>query len=244
MSKEADDIRRQVLAAFEHEPRVNLHTDTIEIEFDNGIATLSGEVANIAAKRLTLELTAAIPAVAGIVDRLHTRPAVQMRDGEIADHLADALLQDSSFDNCSMYRTVRDERSMIRDAGPDRYAWTIELRVQEGIVTLDGEVPSLSHKRLAGAIAWWIPGSRDVINGLGVVPDERDTDNEILDALRLILEKDRLIDASQISASCENAVVTLTGLVSSKEQRDIVEFDAWAIFGVHNVVNRVVVVTG
>ncbi len=91
-------------------------------------------------------------------------------------------------------------------------------------------------------LAWWVPGSRDVVNGLGVEPDERDTEQEILDALRLVLEKDPLVDASQIGARCDGAVITLTGAVTADSARAAVEFDAWALFGVDRVVNRIDVV--
>lgn len=235
----ASDVRRELMALLEREPRVNLHRDTIEIEFDEGIATLSGEVSDIAAKRLTLELAAAIPAVSGIVDRLHTRPAAEMGDGEIADHLEHALVRETSFDECSLFRQVRDDRNIIRSAAGGEDAWVVEIRVEDGVVTLDGEVPSLSHKRLAGALAWWVPGSRDVINGLGVEPPEDDTDDEILDALRLVLEKDRLVDETQIKASCSNSVITLRGLVRSDAEKELAEFDAWALFGVDKVINEV-----
>ena len=50
---------------------------------------------------------------------------------------------------------------------------SIVIEVKKGIVTLNGEVPSLTHKRLAGVLAWWVPGTRDVVNGLEEVPAER-----------------------------------------------------------------------
>jgi osmotically-inducible protein OsmY len=233
-------IRPALLAALEHEPRVNLHRDTVEIDYDDGVLVLSGEVADVAAKRLTLELAAALPSVTGIVDRLHTKPAVSMGDGEIADHLERELLGESAFDECGIARQVRDERTVVREASQP--PWSIELRVTDGIVTLDGEVPSLSHKRLAGVLAWWVPGSRDVINGLGVEPPEDDNEGEILDALRLVLEKNPLVDASQVAATCTGATITLRGLVGSDRQKDLVELDAWYLFGVDKVVNELEVV--
>jgi osmotically-inducible protein OsmY len=231
-------IERKLAAALEHEPRVNLHRDRVEISYDDGIATLSGEVADIAAKRLTLERVAALPEVRGIVDRLRTKPAVAMGDGEIADHLQRQLLGESAFNDCAIGRRVRDERTAVREAPARRQSWSLELRVTDGVVTLDGEVPSLSHKRLVGAFAWWVPGSRDVVNGLGVEPPEDDNDGEILDALRLVLEKDPLVDATQVTAACSDAVITLRGLVDNDRQRDLIEFDAWYLFGVDDVVNE------
>lgn len=236
---DAAQVEKNLKAALEHEPCVNLHRDRIEIEFDGGVATLSGEVGDLAAKRITLELAAALPAVRGIVDRLHVRPIQTMGDGAIADHIEHALLRDSAFDQCEIRRHVRDSRSVVRRAAATDQAWWIEVQVEDAVVTLDGEVPSLTHKRLAGVLAWWVPGSRDVINGLGVEPDEEDTDQEVLDGLRVVLEKDPLVDASQIRPSCKDWVVTLEGLVASDAARDAAAFDAWALFGVDKVVNRI-----
>jgi osmotically-inducible protein OsmY len=86
--------------------------------------------------------------------------------------------------------------------------------------------------------AWWVPGSRDVINGLGVEPPENDNDDEILDALRLVLEKDPLVNATQVGATCADTVITLRGLVSNDRQKDLIEFDAWYLFGVNQVINE------
>jgi osmotically-inducible protein OsmY len=42
--------------------------------------------------------------------------------------------------------------------------------VTDGVVLLEGHVISQSHLRFAGALAWWTPGRRDVINALEVRP--------------------------------------------------------------------------
>ncbi|HEX6995452.1 MAG TPA: BON domain-containing protein [Gammaproteobacteria bacterium] len=235
---DAIDVIKRIESALEHEPKVNLHRSDIAIEFADGTAILSGEVENIAAKRLALERAAALPEVSGIVDRLHVKPAEAMGDGEIASHIEHALTSDSAFDDCAVAKTVGETREVVRPRDPDRQRWWIDIRVEDGVVTLDGVVPSLSHKRLAGAMAWWVPGSRDVVNGLGVEPDERDSDAEIVDALELVLEKDPLLDASQIRATCKDAVVTLRGYARNETERDLAEFDAWAVFGVDDVVNE------
>jgi len=240
---DAAEIVKKIEAALEHEPRVNPHRDRIVVELDDGVVTLSGEVSDIAAKRLTLRRAAALPGVRGIVDRLHVRPAEPMGDGEIADHVEHFLTGESTFDDCAISRRVGDTHEIVRPREPGRDRWWIEIGVDDGIVTLDGEVPSLSHKRLAGAMAWWVPGSRDVVNGLGVVPDEEDSDEEILDALRLVHEKDPLLDADQLHATCKNFVVTLDGYVRTESERNLAEFDAWAVFGVDGVVNRIVAET-
>ena len=59
-----------------------------------------------------------------------------------------------------------------------------------------GAAISLSHKRLAGVLAWWTPGCRDVVNSLDIVPPERDSDEEVQDALAEVrrAERDRRRD--------------------------------------------------
>ncbi|HEY8519144.1 MAG TPA: BON domain-containing protein [Gammaproteobacteria bacterium] len=233
---DANHLAKQLKSALEHEPRLNLRRDRVDVQLTDGVATVAGEVDDLAAKRRTLELAASLLPVDGIVDRLHVRPVEPMGDGAIADHVEQALLRDSAFDECSVYRKVRGAREKVRTAGS---AWWIEVGVEDGVVTLDGEVPSLSHKRLAGVLAWWVPGCRDVVNGLGVEPPEDDNDLEILDALRIVLEKDPLVDASQITATAHDAVITLDGFVASEASRHAAEYDAWALFGVDDVVNKI-----
>jgi osmotically-inducible protein OsmY len=95
----------------------------------------------------------------------------------------------------------------------------------------------LTAKRLAGVLAWWVPGSRDVVNGIEVLPPAEDNDDEVVDAVRLVLEKNPFVNASQIRVSCSNYIVTLEGLVKSEAQRRMAEADAWYVFRVDRVVN-------
>ena len=125
---------------------------------------------------------------------------------------------------------------MIRDSAAPNYG-VIDLSVNDGVVLLDDHVPSLAQKRLAGVLAWWVPGSRDVINGMAVEPHEEDNDEELLDAVRLILEKDPFVNADQIRVSAKNSVVTLEGLVINDVQRRKAENDAWYVFGVDKDIN-------
>lgn len=230
-------ICAQVRAALEHESRINLHRYPIHLRYEDGILTVDGEVAHIVAKKLALELAAAVPGVDGLVDRLRVAPTRAMGDGAVRDHVRDALLQEPAFTTFAV--AVRDQGQVdtVRPASGTPYG-SLEVAVAVGVVTLNGQVPSLSHKRLAGVLAWWVPGSRDVINGLAVEPPEEDTDDEITDAVRLVLEKDRFVTADQIRVRTRERIVTLEGLVPNTTIREMAEFDAWYVFGVDRVVNR------
>jgi osmotically-inducible protein OsmY len=125
----------------------------------------------------------------------------------------------------------------IREAAAPN-SGAIELSVNDGVVLLDDHVPSLAKKRLAGVLAWWVPGSRDVVNGMAVEPPEEDNDEELLDTVRLVLTRDPFVDADQIRISANDYVVTLEGLVINDVKRRAAENDAWFVFGVDKVVNK------
>lgn len=231
------EIIKQVRGALEFEPRVNLHSHPIAIGFTDGVVTLEGEAADVAAKKLALELAAAVNGVRGVIDRLRVAPADRRGDGAIRDVLCGFLLNESELRTCSL-RLRGNGAKVLREASGDG-AGEIEVAVGDGVVTLEGSVISLSHKRIAGVLAWWTPGCRDVVNSLDVQPPEEDNDAEVVDALRLVLEIDPLVDAGQIRASCDDYVVTLDGCVRSAEERRQAEHDAWCLFAVDDVVNRI-----
>ena len=81
-------ITRQVHALLEREPRINLHRHPVQISNANGVVVLEGEVADVAAKKLALDLAASVPGVDGIVDRLRVAPGEARGDGAIRDSRA------------------------------------------------------------------------------------------------------------------------------------------------------------
>jgi len=219
-------------------PGLGPHHEAIALAFADGIMTVEGEVGDVAAKKLALECIAALPQVAGVVDRLRVKPAQPMRDKEIRDHLRNALLQEPAFSDLALREVVKGQVLAVREPVGGA-GGTITIEVEDGVAVLNGSVRGLAHKRLAGVLAWWVPGSRDVINGIAVDPPEEDSDGEITEAVRVALEKDPFVDAGQIRVATANSVVTLVGLVPSDAEREMAEFDAWYVFGVDRVVNRI-----
>lgn len=233
-----EEVLNAVRRAWRSEPRIGPQAPHVAMELDAGTLTLEGEMPDVAAKKLALELAAGAEGVTGIVDRLHVAPAERMEDGEIRDHLRHALEQEPAFAELALSEMDSGEEKVLREPAERRRGW-IRASVAEGVVTLDGEVPGLEFKRLAGLLAWWVPGSRDVVNGLGLSPEEADNDAEITDAVRMALEKDPFVNAGQIIVGTVDAVVTLAGLVPSESERHMAECDAWYVFGVDRVHNKI-----
>lgn len=230
-------ILKAVRAVFEHDRRINLHRYPISMDFDEGVLTLEGEVERLAVKKLALELAMTIPGVTGIVDRLRVRPAERAGDGAILAGVRNALLQEPALENCTIRVKSKGQVETVRESLVEPHG-EIEVSVTDGVVLLDGHVVNLAQKRLAGVLAWWVPGTRDLVNDLDVIPPEEDHDDEITDAVRLVLEKDPFLDASQIHVTTRNAVVTLEGLVRTELQKQMAENDAWYVFGVDQVINK------
>ena len=217
MEKEVLDRVRGAITGATH---IDLRKTPIHITFEGDAIAIEGEVRRVAHKKRALKAAMEVVGPAGIIDRLRVAPAKKMGDEEIRRHI---------------YGGLEDEPTI--DAG------TIDVRVEDGIVDLEGRVHSLIHKRIAGLIAWWVPGTRDVINSLEVDPPEEDSDLEITEAVRLALEKDRLVDHSSIMVATQGWMVTLSGSVKDEVEREVAEDDAWYIWGVDDVVNLIEVVS-
>jgi len=237
-----DKLEAKVRAALRSEPMLGpaFHLRALEIEPD-GSVILGGEVPSVAAKKMALEKVAAIPGIAGIVDRLHVAPAAQMGDGEIRVHVRDAMIEEPAFERLEIRESVGGPFQLARGV-PQGARGSIDIEVRDGIVTLNGAIPGLTSKRLAGVMAWWVPGVRDVVNGIEVNPPEEDGPDMIEEAVRVALEKDPIVNASQIRVGVRNTWVRLTGAVAASAEREAAEKDAWCVLGVDNVLNEIEVV--
>lgn len=227
---------KQVRAAFEREPRINLHRNPIDLHMEGETLYLRGEVDSIAAKRLASRIAAGVsPRVA---DQIRVTPAEPRDDGAIKDAVVRAFEQEAAFRECNIAVSWHEQHEVIR-ATQGTLACSIHITIHEGVVTLEGVVESLSHKRLAEALGWWASGVRDLKGRLRIAPDQSDSDSEITDAVNLVLEKDPLVHSGQIHVATARGTVILEGLVREEQEREMAEMDAWYLSGVDQVVNRI-----
>lgn len=233
------ELLAKVRATLRSEPSLGaqFHPSALEIESD-GALVLGGEVDSVKAKKLALERVAALPGISIIVDRLHVKPATHMSDKEIRVHIRDMLVEEASFRHLEI-REIQDSGYALLRGAPAVNRGNIDFEVKDGVITLDGQVPGLTSKRLAGVMAWWVPGVRDVVNGMAVEPPEDDGPDMIAEAVRVVLEKDPFVDADQVRVGVRNTVVRLTGLVPTETEREAAERDSWCVFGVDNVINEI-----
>lgn len=216
---------------------IGAHAHHLSLDCRDGVLFLAGEVDSVAVKKQVLEQAAAIQGVVGIVDRLQVAPAARMGDGEVARLLGDSLVAENAFSALAITAAEGAKPPRLLQDPPVK-SGSISFRVADGVVTLNGEVRALDQKRLAGVLAWWIPGARDVINGIAVEPPDREDDATLADAIRIVLEKDPLVEAAGIRVVVTGGTAVLSGSAPTEGQRAMAENDAWCVFGVDHVVNR------
>lgn len=233
------EVLAKVRATLRSEPRLgpSFHASELRIEPD-GALVLAGEVPSVAAKKLALERVAALGGIAGIVDRLHVRPAVRMTDKEIRVHLRDMLIEELSFKHLEISEAEAGSLRLVRGV-PTGARGIIQTEVRDGVVTLNGRVPGLVSKRLAGVMAWWVPGVCDVVNGIAVEPPEDDGPEMIAEAVRVVLERDPFVNVGQVGVDVQGTTIRLLGLVRSEIEKQAAERDAWCIFAADKVINAI-----
>lgn len=234
------ELVRSVTAALEIDPRVNRHRLPLHVGAGDGALLIEGEVDDIVAKRVALRIARDLAGRDGVVDRLHLRPADPRPDGDMLDALTRSLLAAVDLRNCTLRRRHRGTLETLREAPGDASSGELSFAVVDGVVELDGRVLSLSHRRIVEALAWWVPGCRDVVDRLHVEPPEQDGDTELADAVRLVLEMDpSLAEADQVGINVRLGVVSLHGVLREPAQKRRAEQDAWAVDGVNEVLNAI-----
>lgn len=234
-----ETVLKKAQAAIEVEPRINSHSYPLHIELKDSTLVLDGDVETVAAKRLAVRLVREAAGVDGVIDQLHVVPSERKADGEILESFTQLLLGQIDLKNCTIHRRARGRVELLREDLHDDRSGEITFSVVDGTVILEGHVISLSHLRIAEVLAWWVPGCCNVDNRLAVVPAERDSDDEVSDAIRLALEMDPLLThADQINISTNGGIVALQGVIGSEDERHMAEFDAWCVPGVCDVENR------
>ncbi|AOI99751.1 BON domain-containing protein [Burkholderia sp. LA-2-3-30-S1-D2] len=120
-----------------------LGEQAVHVTVENGCVTLSGEVMWSYQMQEAERAVERLRGVTRIINEIHVRPHPTQSD--IAGKIQAALIRHATEE-----------------------AAHVGITVQDGCVTLTGEVGSLSERRLAFDAAWSAPGVRDVVDQLTV----------------------------------------------------------------------------
>lgn len=113
-----------------------------------------------------------------------------------------------------------------------------DVQVDDGIVTLVGDVDTLLSHQRAIVLAESIRGVRSIVDRLSVVTPVR-ADRELERDVQLTLQVESAVEFVQLETNVEKGHVTLDGRVDSYAERDLAEQAVAGIRGVVRLNNRI-----
>lgn len=139
----------------------------------------------------------------------------------------------------SLQKSVLDEL----DWEPSVNAADIGVTVQDGVVTLGGQVETYAAKLAAERAAARVRGVKAVVGHLEVklADPSRETDASIAERVAQKLEWDITLPPHRIKAAVEGGWVTLSGEVDCHYQKTAAFYDVHNLAGVVGVVNLIAV---
>lgn len=203
-------IQEDVMEQIRWEPF--LQASEIGVAVHHGIVTLSGHVDSYA-KKLTAEN--AVKKIAGVKAiaediQIGVSPAFNKSDTEIAEAVLSAL---------KWHSAVQEEK--------------IKIKVENGVVRLEGEVEWDYQRINAGSAIEYLTGVRSVINLITVKPTI--TAEGIEQKISAAFHRSATIDSGRIAAEVSGNKVILHGKVRTIAEKEDAEAAAWSAPGVRDV---------
>lgn len=211
--KSDSEIQKNVMEELSWEPLLN--ASEIGVAVKNGVVTLSGTVNTYSKKLAAEEAAKRVLGVKAVAEDLEVIIPVlgKKTDADIAQAVINAL---------KWHTSVPDEK--------------IKVKVENGWVTLDGEVEWEFQRNSARTAVKNLAGVVGISNNIAIVPTLKisDVKNKITSAF----QRSATIDAEKITISSEGSKVILTGKVRSYVEKRDAEKAAWLAPGVNKVENK------
>jgi len=211
------ELQNDVVAELKWEPR--LREDEIGVAVKDGVVTLTGSVPDYAQRRIAARAAERVMGVRAVAQELTVKipDGLHRTDTELAHQVVNALAWDVEIP-------------------PQK----IKAKVENGWVTLDGEVDWQFQRNSAERAVRYLIGVKGVSNlvTLKVHASPYDVAQHIKQALHRSAEA----DASKVHVTAAGGRVTLTGTVRSWPERADVERAAWSATGVTAVDDRLAIV--
>ncbi len=186
-------------------------SNQINVETTDGIVTLSGTAGNILAKERAARIAEAVVGVRAVINRIEVRPTVSRTDSELRTAIWKALIADAATES-----------------------YQVEVKVDDGVVTLTGSVDSWQEKQLSATVVKGVAGVRGVNNRTDIDYKVNRSDYEIEQEVKQRLANDVRVDDALIEVDVENQKVMLSGTVGSAQEKRQARIDGW-VGGVDDV---------
>jgi osmotically-inducible protein OsmY len=216
--KDDETLRRDVLAELEYDPSIDARKIGVAVE--DGIATLTGEVSTFAEKWNAERAVERVEGVRGIVNKIEVKIVGDYSDTDIAREAADAL-----------------RWNLMVPPGK------VIPKVENGYITLTGEVNYDFQRRAAEKAVRYIPGVKGVINLITIKPkvEAEEIKKSVKQQIDEALRRMATVDAESIQVEVQGSEIVLRGTVRSWAERHEAEKAAWSAPGVTSVKNYITV---
>jgi osmotically-inducible protein OsmY len=213
-------LQRDVLDALKWEPL--LKDVQIGVTAEDGIVTLTGTVDSYAKKAEAEDAAKNVAGVKAVVEKIEIKfysPLATRDDNEIASEVVNAF-----------------ERN--KQIPADR----VKVRVEEGWVTLEGELPWNFQKEAIQKTVKDLFGIKGITNLITIKAETQDAieKKELHNAFR----RNASLQAGKIEVKVSGTTITLSGTVASGYQKSEAGRIAWNSPGVSHVENALVVEYG
>jgi osmotically-inducible protein OsmY len=214
--KTDQDLQKDVAAELKWEPR--LKEDEIGIAVKDAVVTLTGSVPDYAQRRIAAKAAERVAGVRAVAQELTVKvpDAFRRTDTELAHQVVNALSWD------------------IEVPG------TVKAKVEDGWVTLDGEVEWQYQRNAAERAVRYLTGVKGVANLVTIKTHASPYD--VANRIKAALHRTAEAESKKVQVSAVDGKVTLTGTVRSWPERADVERAAWSASGVTAVDDRLAVV--
>lgn len=212
--KSDKQIQTDVMEELKWVPQLN--AAEIGVGVKNGIVTLSGEV-NAYSNKINAENAAKkVAGVKAVVEniRVGITGSYIKTDAEIAEAVLNTL----------KWHTAIPENS-------------IKIKVENGIVRLDGELEWEYQRYNAQSAIEQLVGVKSVINCIKLSPKLNPVD--IQKKITAAFQRSATIDASKVKVEVNGTVVTLKGSVQSFAEKEEAVIAAWQAPGVTSVTSEI-----
>jgi len=213
--KTNEELQKDVQKAIQWEPL--LHAAEIGVTAKNGVVSLTGVVDNYSKKLEAENAAKKVIGVKALVENIDVRfpNNWSKNDEEVADEVLSAL---------------KDNWSVPKDK--------VTVKVEDGWVTLEGELPWDYQRKSAQTAASHLTGVKGLTNNIKVKSDIHNAieKKDVEQALNR-----SSIDDSDIKVSVSGTTVTLDGTANSWYQKDEAGDIAWKTPGIWHVKNNLVV---